>query len=149
MTAMTVEGRELLEVIQRHSILAWARFESKNPTICTVSRTWTEDRSMNPPSTSFRFREESPEFIDRLMRAVKSYRGVVQWEMQGRKRDSLPGTNWVIRPAALNQKEPSSSSEGDQYERMGQCVVAGHEAYSDLKNLAAHVDRFLGGERRA
>ena len=95
-----IKGRELLDFIEKLGELAWAKFETRHPSI-TVKESLpsTEDRSDRPPYTSFGFEHENPEIVERLRDAVENYQGNVEWVMEGHQRVSFPDTtNWTILP---------------------------------------------------
>lgn len=136
------EGRELLDFIEKLGELEWVKFESRYPSFTIKGVRASEDRSKYPPYTSFRFAHEKPEIIDGLRRAIDSYRGKVEWVMEGHQRDSFPGTkNWVIctkKMANLRQAALESNLPVGRYMAI-HTPDFGPVAYEDLLALTSHV----------
>ncbi|MCE3602209.1 hypothetical protein LXA47_01090 [Massilia sp. P8910] len=140
-----IEGRELLNFIEQLGELAWAKFETRYPTIVIKgSLPSSEDRSGRPPYTSFRFEHESPDVIERLQDAVRNYHGSLEWVMEGHQRVSFPGTtNWIIHPkkmAEIRQSALDSNLTPGQYMAKADPMF-GPVAYNDFANLTAHLLR--------
>lgn len=148
-TKTSVEGRELLDFIELLGELAWTKFESRRPSFHIKGEApRSEDRSAYPPFTSFRFKDENPEIIERLKRAVESYKGMVEWVMIEHKRIGLPGTNRVICPKRSWEIRDEASNSGVTARQ----YMAEHEpefgpvAYEDLLALTAYVRNIFSNE---
>lgn len=89
---------ELLNVLQELGPLAWRKYHARYPELLVRGRIQRFDQSKSPPSFAFRFEDEREDGIELLLRAVERYHGELHWTMYGRKRQGLPGTNWVIYP---------------------------------------------------
>ena len=142
-----IEGRELLDFIEKLGELAWAKFEPRHPSVTIKgSLPSTEDRSDRPPYTSFRFEHENPEVIERLRDAVKNYQGNVEWVMEGHQRVSFPDTtNWTIFPkkmAEIGQSALDANLTPGQYMAKANPMF-GPDAYRDLANLTVHIQRIF------
>lgn len=144
------EGRELLDFIDTLDEVVWAKFEARRPTFSFKNTApFSEDRSAKPPYTSFRFKNDNPELLEKLQLAVSEYKGQVEWSMSGHKRESLPGTNWLICPTRLLQIESIALSAnltpGD--------YMAQHEpkfgpvAYDDMRGLVQYLRRVMSSRK--
>jgi hypothetical protein len=93
------------------------------------------------PSTSFRFKYESAELIDRLKSIVESYCGAIGWVMTPHVRDALPGINWVIEPALAQslREEAEVLSVPLQVLLRQRMPEFSMQAFRDLLGLVRHV----------
>ncbi|MFP3558078.1 hypothetical protein SB861_46560 [Paraburkholderia sp. SIMBA_049] len=144
-TSLLANGDELLRVIERAAELEWRKFQARKVEIVLKSGAiYREDNSQLPPFTSFRFKTESAEQIALIESAVIGYVGSIAWQMSGHSRISLPGRNWLIRPAFVNQMaiEAGDGRDVGRYiaERFPDFAPA---AYADLLGLAKHVHNAL------
>lgn len=105
-----------------------------------------EDRSARPPATSFRFKNEDPNIIELLQKAIDSYKGMLQWVMDGQKKEYGHGINWVIYPKHVPEMKNKSIKV---YKLPVEKYMAEYEpdfgplAYDDLKSLTQHVRSVL------
>lgn len=143
-----VQGRELLDFIEQLGELEWARFESRYPTIkIKGGQPITENRSNRPPYTSFRFVHEDADVLERLKKAVESYRGDIEWTMEGHQRASFPNTtNWVICPkimADIRQPASDLNLTSSQY-MVEKDPEFGPRAYEDFLKLVENLRKAFG-----
>lgn len=142
---MEDEGK-LLNVIESLGKLAWRRFQQRYPLAWVDNQFQKVDRSDIPPACSFRFAIEDPQIIDKLKKAVEAYQGKLEWVMVGRKREVLPGTNWVILAKRYRAMEDVAKKAGVTPEK----YMGVHEpefgpiAYEDIIGLTEHVRITLG-----
>lgn len=138
----STEGRELLDFIDTLDEVVWAKFEARKPTFTFKNAPpYSEDRSTKPPYTSFRFKKDNPDVISKLRLAITEYKGRIEWTITGRRRENLPGTNWLICQKRLLEIEPialaANVPPGD--------YMAQHEpefgaaAYDDMSNLVLYL----------
>lgn len=137
-----IQGRELLNVIEKIGTLAWYKFQTRYPLIEIKNKPkFTEDRSSYPPYTSFRFEHEDANIIQLLQNAIDSYDGKVEWVLHGQKKEYGSGINRVILPKKLHDAKEKANAEGvavGKYMAENQPNF-GPVAYEDLINLAEHV----------
>ena len=95
----------LLEILHEVSPLSWRRFQQRFPEQWVRDHWEIGSESIKPPYIAFRFKDESAEFIAKLVALVTNYRGKVQWDMSPHKRINLPGTNWIIWPLLASNIE--------------------------------------------
>lgn len=135
------EGGELLEFVKTLGDLEWAKFQSRCAAITSGQGKVVQDRSLQPPYTSFRFVGEYPSVTRRLRDIVSSYAGVIQWEMFGRERSPLPGTNWTVGPLLVNELREEAAASGVPIWQLCERGMPGFGpiAYRDLLRLVAYV----------
>jgi hypothetical protein len=142
-----IQGRELLELIELLGDLEWAKYETRYATILIKGNyPLIEDRSDRPPYASFRFVRDKPEVIEKLHEGVKSYKGNIEWVMDGYQRHSFPGTtNRTIQPKKMaNSRQPALNSGLSLGQYMAKVdPMFAPLAYDDLKNLTAHLQRIF------
>jgi hypothetical protein len=83
----TITGLEIIEFLQTLGELEWARCSAIN---------YNQDLS-NPPFTVWRYKKRAQELESLIVKAVKSFRGNVDWKIE------FTGRNWVIAPKRLQQ----------------------------------------------
>ena len=139
------KGNELVLLIQQIADLEWAKSAFSCPTYSVGNKKITEDRSSEPPYSSFRFKTEDPVLMQKLMESVDSYSGKVKWVMVGHDRITLPGRNWTICPKLTLDVEAQAESMGcttSQYFKENMPEF-GPTAYADMLNLVRYVDDAL------
>lgn len=141
MNDVQAQGNELLEFVKTLGELDWAKFQARRPTIAIQGSTAVEDRSAQPPYTSFRFQNEDPAVTEKLREAVASYRGEVRWVMTGHDRSPLPGTNWTVAPQQVEALQEEASSLGLSARALVEQRMPefGPKAFEDLLGLVRHV----------
>nr|CCA88478.1 hypothetical protein RALSY_30219 [Ralstonia syzygii R24] len=77
---------------------------------------------------------------------METYKGEVQWHMFSHRRLTLPGTNWVIRPAFVDKLAAEAENEG--FQDVGRYIADHYPdlapvAYADLLGLAEYVRKAL------
>lgn len=137
---VVAEG-DLLNALEEMSPLEWRRYQRRCAEVQVGKRFELKDQSSNPPFFAFRFEAEREDVIEALRNAIDSYRGRTSWSISGRKRQGLPGTNWLIQPSQVSEVEAAASDmglTGDQY--IAQYMSDfGPVAYDDLEGLAQHI----------
>lgn len=140
-------GDELCCVIEEFVELEWRKYEPRVVDIRLGSgEVYHEDHSGFPPFTSVRFKNESPKLVAKLKFAIYDYKGRTGWAISGHQRLALPGTNWVIRPAFVDQlaaRIGDSGYEGLRKYVAEYCPDLAVIAYADLIGLAEHVRGIL------
>lgn len=145
MSKKLAKGNEIVNLLSSLSQLDWARNSLSQVTYRTAQGEVTEDRSAEPPFTSFRLKFEQPEFLENLSRAVKSYAGKVEWVLISHDRSPSAGVNWTICPKLtvdLNAEIKECGVTVQQYfrERMPEFGIL---AYEDMVDLVAHLNQSL------
>ncbi|WP_143266380.1 hypothetical protein [Paraburkholderia caledonica] len=144
-TSLLANGDELLHVIEMIAELEWRKFQAREVEVVLKSgEIYREDNSRIPPFTSFRFKNESAEQVSAIDSAVIGYAGSIAWQMSAHSRISLPGRNWLIRPAFVNQMAIEAGNGMD----VGRYIAENFPhfaavAYADLLGLAKHVRNAL------
>ena len=135
------EGGELLEFVKTLGDLEWAKFQARRPVISLGHGEVVDDRSVQPPYTSFRFISEDASLTQRLRDVISSYSGDIQWEMFGRERSPLPGTNWTVGPRLVNELREEAAESGTPIWQLCEQRMPGFGpiAYRDLLGLVEHV----------
>ncbi|WP_447873928.1 hypothetical protein [Serratia fonticola] len=141
------EGKELFTVIEKLGDLEWQRCHSRYPVFKFKGQDeFMEDRSARPPATSFRFKNEDPNIIELLQKAIDSYKGKLQWVMDGQKKEYGHGINRVIYPKHVHEMKNKAIKV---YKLPVEKYMAEYEpdfgplAYEDLKSLTQHVRSVL------
>lgn len=91
----------LLNVINEYSEIVWWRFGGRFKTTLNLNNEKVVNLSFRPPCFSFRFKDEDGFFIEKLRVIIQEYNCGEAWLLNSRKRDGLPGTNYVILPARV------------------------------------------------
>ncbi|MNL42485.1 hypothetical protein D3C87_1649440 [compost metagenome] len=137
-------GDELCCAIELVAEIEWRRFQARTvEVVLKTGEIHREDHSKYPPFTSVRFKNENPELVAKLESAVANYRGVVAWKMVGYERLTLPGTNWVIQPAFVDQVISEARSQEPRRYIAEQYPEFASVAYADMLGLAEHVCKAL------
>jgi hypothetical protein len=136
--ARMAEGDELLSVIAEYADLEWKKCRRRTVHIVMKNgKVLHEEHSGLPPFTTVRFRSENQETVARLKASVEGYDGMARWQ-----RLALPGTNWVISPAFVDDLRAEAEANGardvshyieKKYPDLAQ------KAYVDLLGLAKYV----------
>lgn len=151
MTAQNILAREgaLLNIIERLAPLAWRRFQHRFPKIWVVDHAEIHDHSSYPPCISFRFKDEMDNIAEELKSALLDYDGEVQWTLQFRKREGLPGVIWSILPTEVFLKRKALGDDlfniNEYFSR--EFPSFGPIAYRDLDSLTRHVERYFFGDK--
>ncbi|MEI2453737.1 hypothetical protein [Lysobacter firmicutimachus] len=141
MSKNLAKGDEIVSLLREVSELDWARNSFSRVVYRAAQGEVAEDRSAEPPYTSFRFKSEQPGLLEALGRAVKSYTGKVDWVLVSHDRSPSAGINWTICPkltVGLDAEIRSSGLTVQQYfrERMPEFGVS---AYEDMVDFVAYL----------
>ncbi|MBD9515035.1 hypothetical protein NK553_04090 [Pseudomonas sp. ZM23] len=134
---------DLLNVLEDISSLEWRRYQQRSPEVWLNGRFEKIERPEYPPYISFRFEHESQAVIARLKDSLLSYGGKIKWLLVEHKRDSLPGTNWMVCPEKMVEVREEAAQAGIS---TGQYLAQyepefGPAAYDDLVGLTEHIRR--------
>lgn len=103
------------------------------------------DYSNIPPSWLFRFEEDDNVLIEKIITAVREYKGNIQWNISGRKREKLRGTNWFIAPQYYFDNEANAKEE--QVTGKSYCEEhypeKGKQAFADVENFARYLCNYF------
>ncbi len=103
------------------------------------------DRSIRPPSWLFRFKEDDNMLMEKIITAVRDYEGAVKWNILGKKRDKLRGTNWFIAPQYYFDNEAHAKEQ--QVTVKSYCEEhypeKGKQAFADVENFARYLCNYF------
>lgn len=135
------ESKPLMDLIESIGETEW-RKGSASEYVVRERGIWVlKSQCHHPPSVSFRFKQENPDAISRLKRAVESYVGKVSWVLSEYKRETLPGVNWTIGPVRLwevREKARKLDLAPNQYLAKYEPEF-GPLAFEDLPALVEHI----------
>lgn len=137
------KGTEIVDLLMEISELDWARNSFSRVVYKSAEREFSEDRSGEPPYTSFRFKSEQPRLLENIRRAINNYRGKVEWVLIPHNRSPSRGVNWTICPKLTIEMDAAIRNSGltAQHffrERMPDFGVL---AYQDMVDLATFLRR--------
>lgn len=137
MNKIIADGDEIINLLRGLCELDWAKNSLSRVVFTTPGGTTNEDRSAEPPYTSFRLRGDRPGFLEALSDAVSSYRGAIDWVLISHERTPLPGVNWTLCPKLtvdLDAEVKASGLPVQQYFRE-RVPGFGAQAYADMLPL--------------
>lgn len=147
MRVWRIESEEgnLLNILEEISPLEWRRYQQRNPELWVNGNFERKDCSSRPPFIAFRFEREKNDISNKLKIAIESYTGTVSWVQDGRKRDGLPGINWIISPSRIQEIAKLAEDINltphqylSKYE-----PNFGPIAYDDLVGLTEHIKKYF------
>lgn len=147
MKEMRVSHQEggLLDTISQNRELVWRRYQRRYPDLWINGQSIRADHSSYPPYVAFRFKDADENFERKLIFAVRSYSGLIPWDIKGHPRDNLPGVNWIIAPKKVLVLDDEIRGDGvasDEYFSKFDPTF-GPVAYEDMKNLNSYVAHCL------
>jgi hypothetical protein len=127
----TITGREVMDVMQKFGELAWGKCGGING---------IEDNLKYPPVIVWRFKESQPGLELTIKKAVESFKGNVEWEIQ------FTGRNWVIAPKRVREFQEQRGYRVD-VESLSALANEepdfGREANEDLPGLAEKIKKII------
>lgn len=142
MTNGMANGNEILEWLDSVLELEWGKCVPRKLDLSIPNMPRNGDQSNYPPFTSFRLKSDNPEFMKKLMDALESYEGEVEWTLKKHDRTPLKGTNWCIAPKVVieTQQEPNLDVDLNAQEYFQKYKPEfGLVAYRDMLGLVKHL----------
>lgn len=145
---MTIEKNEadraLLDLISKIGVLEWRRYKKHYPTVWINGHLEVGNKPSSYPSTSFRFQDENPEIINILNKALRSYKGKVEWVMISQEKEYGNGINRCILPKYIKdlQNEVDDVNSVEEYISANKPDFSS-KAFADLINLTEHIRTVL------
>lgn len=143
-------GDEILKILMEVSELDWARNSFSQITTRIKSEEISEDRSTEPPYTSFRFKTDQNEILKLINEALSSRKGPIEWTLSFHDRAPSPGINWTISPKIVAEKEIEAREMGMRVQDYFREKLPdfGPAAYQDMIDLAAHLRSALSFRKK-
>ena len=141
MSRILANGSEILDLLKGKSELDWARNSFSQVAYSTAEGEVTEDRSSEPPYTSFRFKSDQSELLEVIKHALSCYKGRVEWALFAHDRSPSVGINWTICPKLTVDLDAEIRRSGltvQQYFKT-QAPEFGVLAYEDMVDLVAFL----------
>jgi len=136
----STKERILLGVIEKIGELEWKRYRQRYPEMWINDHFEKVDHSCYPPSTSFRFKDETPKVIELLRDILISYKGKIKWSLIEQAKEYGSGVNRCILPTYVKEIQEKEDKIHKAYE-----YIAEHDpdfgaiAYEDLINLTEYI----------
>lgn len=103
------------------------------------------DQSNMPPSWLFRFKNDDNLLIEKIITAVREYKGSIQWNISGRKREKLRGINWFIAPQYYFDNEDNAKEQQVTVDKYCEkhYPEKGKQAFADVENFARYLCNYF------
>ncbi|WP_162932214.1 hypothetical protein [Solimonas sp. K1W22B-7] len=150
MSVELAKGDEIANLLREVCALDWIRNSFSVASFRTKEGETIEDRSTEPPYTSFRLSEENEAQIKKIDAAISSYRGRVEWTLVRRDRSPHIGINWVICPQLTIDKEAEAKKNGLTVQQYFKKFMPefGVLAYQDMADLVLVLSNSLKGKKK-
>jgi hypothetical protein len=143
MSRNLAKGNEIVKLLTENSDLVWVRNSFSQVSYTDEKGRQSEDRSSEPPFTSFRFRSEESNLLEAIREAVRTYSGKIEWILISHDRSPLPGVNWTICPKLTIdfKDEINLSRQTVQHYFRDRMPEFGVSAYEDMEIFSFNLKK--------